>query len=261
MAEENENKVLGKFVWHDLMTNDVDKAVSFYTGLFGWTIKEVDMGPMGTYKMIQAAGTEHGGFVGLAPEDNLPSHWTSYVTVDDVDATVARAVELGGKAPVPPMDIPGTGRFAVIVDPHGAVISPYTPKAWGGEGAAPQAGTFCWHELLAVDPEAEGAFFRELFGWTSEAMDMGPMGTYHIFKRGEKMEAGALQKPEGQGGPSAWLPYIAVDDVDATAARVEGLGGKIFVPPTDIPDVGRFSVLADPTGASIALLQALPMAG
>jgi predicted enzyme related to lactoylglutathione lyase len=68
-----------------------------------------------------------------------------------------------------------------------------------------------------------------------------------------------MKKPEGEGGPSAWLPYIAVEDVDGTVARVEGLGGKVFMPPTDIPDVGRFSVLADPTGATIALLQALPM--
>jgi hypothetical protein len=88
---------------------------------------------------------------------------------------------------------------------------------------------------------------------------MGEMGTYHLLKRGGADAGGMLAMPPGAEGPSSWLPYVAVDDVDSTTDRVEELGGRIFVPPSDIPGVGRFSVTADPTGASIALYK--PAAG
>src|SRR6185295_2999972 len=93
--------VLGKFVWHDLMTSDVDQAISFYTDLFGWTINEADMGPGGKYRMIHAAGTDHGGFMPLEAGHGAPSHWVSYCTVADVDAALAAAERLGGKTHVP----------------------------------------------------------------------------------------------------------------------------------------------------------------
>jgi predicted enzyme related to lactoylglutathione lyase len=261
MSEDQ--KVLGKFIWHDLMTSDVDKAVAFYTDLFGWTVHEVDMArEIGKYKMIRAAGKEQGGFVPLPPEDShLPSRWICYGTVEDVDAAAAKAVELGGQAPETGMDVPGVGRFAVIVDPQGAAVSPYRPERWPEEGnpGSGQPGTFVWHELLASDPEEEGRFFSEIFGWTTEEMDMGPMGTYYLFKRPDKPEiyaGGMLRHPSG---PSSWLLYIGVEDADATAARIEPLGGKLWVKPKDIPGVGRMAVAGDPMEALFAILQ--PVAG
>jgi uncharacterized protein len=258
MAEEQ--KALGKFVWHDLMTTDVEKAVAYYTDLFGWTINEVEVEGFGKYKMIHAAGEDHGGIGPLDSAAGQPSHWICYVTVDDVDAACAKAVELGGQAPVPGTDIPKIGRFAVIGDPQGAMISPYKPDEWRGEGyeGPGRPGTFVWHELLAADPDAEGRFFSQIFGWKVEPMPMGEMGTYYLFKRDNGKDAGGmLQKPPGSGGPSSWLPYVGVEDVDATAARVEPLGGKVWVPPTDIPNIGRFAVTSDPTGAFIAMYKGL----
>lgn len=261
MAEDQ--KVLGKFIWHDLMTNDVDRAVAFYTDLFGWNVHEVDMvREIGKYKMIQAAGEEQGGFVPLPPADShLPSHWICYVTVEDVDAATAKAVELGGQAPEPAMDVSGVGRFAVIVDPQGAAVSPYRPDRWPGEDGpgAGKPGAFVWHELLAADPEAEGRFFSEIFGWTVEPQDMGPLGTYHLFMRPDKPEIYAGGMLEHPSGPSSWLPYIGVEDADDIASRIESLGGKVWVKPKDIPGVGRIVVAGDPTEALFAVLQ--PAAG
>ena len=249
---------LGKFVWHDLMTTDVEKALAYYADLLGWTYREVQMGEW-TYRMIQVAGEDQGGFAPLDPADGHPSHWISYVTVEDVDAAVARAIELGGQAPVPGTDIPGVGRFAVIVDPKGAAISPYHPLTPAGEGYQGPArpGTFCWHELLAADAAAEGAFFAEVFDWTVAELPVAATGTYFIFRRKDRgVDAGGmLPKPEGVEGRSVWLPYIAVENVDAIAARIPELGGKVWREPSDIPNVGRFSVTADPTGALIAFLQ------
>lgn len=252
-------KALGKFVWHDLMTTDVAKAIAFYTDLVGWTINEFDMGPMGKYKMIHAAGEDHGGFNQLPDGAGMPSHWICYVTVDDVDAATAKAVELGGKAPEPGMDIPEVGRMGVIMDPQGASISPYKPLAWGGEGyeGPGRPGTFVWHELMTPDAEAAGEFYSQIFGWKVTSME-GPFGKYYVLKRPDRPDkdaGGILPKPGGVDQSSMWLPYIGVEDVDAAAARVEPLGGKVWVQPKDIPTVGRFAVASDPTGALFALFK------
>lgn len=246
----------GRFVWHDLMTTDLEKALPFYTDLFGWTIKPIDMGEHGTYNMFAAGGVDQGGLVTLRPDDGHPSHWIAYVLVDDVDAAARRATGLGGEVPMPGMDIPDVGRFAVVVSPTGAVISPFRPLTPGPDTDPPaQQGTVVWHELLALDPEREGAFHREIFGWGAGSADMGPMGTYHLFKRDGKDVAGMLQKPDGSG-PSTWLPYVAVEDVDDRAERVKALGGTVHVAPQDIPGIGRFAVASDPTGALFALYRA-----
>lgn len=248
---------VGRFVWHDLVTPDIEKARKYYADLVGWTYKDFDMGPGGTYTMIHAGDTEWGGFMQLDPERGAPPHWISYVTVADVDAAAAKAQELGGTVLVPAMDIPTVGRFAVISSPTGAALSPYKSETSGeGPDPVPAPGIFVWHELLAKDPQQEGKFFSEIFGWRIEEAPMGEM-TYHLFKRLDtgKDAGGMLQKPEGDPGPSSWLPYVQVESADATAARVEELGGKVWVKPTDIPGVGRFIVTSDPDGAFIAFLQ------
>ncbi len=255
-GQREDQKVLGKFVWRDLVTNDIDQAIRFYTSLFGWTIKEADMGPGGTYKMIRTAGTEHGGFMALDPSTGAPPHWVSYCTVDDVAAAVATAEQRGGKTLVPPTDIPGVGTFSMIADPQGAVISPFKPVTWAGEGITQPwpAGTFCWQELHAQDPEGEGKFHAEVFGWKVSSMDAG-MGPYYVFKRDNGVDGGGmLPKSGGQHVPSAWLPYIAVENTSESAAKITELGGKIWVEPTDIPSVGRFAVATDPQGAHFAIL-------
>jgi uncharacterized protein len=246
---------VGRFVWHDLMTTDVPQALSYYRDLLGWEYKEVDMGePFGRYSMIHVGGTEHGGFTPLDAAAGHPPHWISYVAVEDVDATCAQAQELGGQVYVPGMDIPGTGRFAVIASATGAAISPYTPLDSKGDPTDPEV-PFCWHELLSADPEGDGAFFSTLFGWKQTAQEIPGMGTYHLFLRGEdRQTAGMLKNPE-EGARSAWLPYVAVEDVDATAAKVPELGGTVCVPPADIPGIGRFAVTADPAGAMLALFK------
>jgi predicted enzyme related to lactoylglutathione lyase len=248
---------VGRFVWHDLVTPDVEKSKKYYADLVGWTYKDWDMGPGGVYSMIHAGGTEWGGFMPLHAERGVPPHWISYATVPDVDVATAKAQERGGQVLAPGMDIPSVGRFSVIASPHGAAISPYKSETSQGETApTPAPGIFCWHELLALDPQGEGKFFSEIFGWRIEETPMGEMGTYYLFKRLDtgKDAGGMLQKPDGQG-PSLWLPYIQVENADATAARTKELGGQVHVPPTDIPNIGRFTVTTDSVGAYLAFLQ------
>jgi predicted enzyme related to lactoylglutathione lyase len=148
--------------------------------------------------------------------------------------------------------VPEVGRFAVIADPQGAVLSAYEPA---GEPPAGE-GTFVWDELLTTDVEGAKRFYGEVFGWAAADMDMGGGGTYTMFKRaGDTDAAGLMRKPDEQPGPPAWLTYLGTDDVDATVAKAGDLGGTTFMAARDIPNVGRFAVLADPTGAVFALFK------
>jgi predicted enzyme related to lactoylglutathione lyase len=113
-------------------------------------------------------------------------------------------------------------------------------------------GMFCWEELLTTDPKRMLAFYGEVFGWTHETVQM-PVGPYHILKGGDAHVGGVMQMPPGVPAPPHWLSYVAVTDVDETAATAVKLKAAQHVPPTDIPGVGRFSVHADPQGAVFAL--------
>ncbi|MBA4178014.1 MAG: VOC family protein [Leptothrix sp. (in: Bacteria)] len=117
-------KTHGAFSWSELMTTDPAAAAQFYGKLFGWTVK--DMGPqMQHYQVVNVGESGVGGIMGLpegAPPEAWPQ-WGCYVTVDDVEATLAKCAELGGATLVPPMDVPGVGRMAVLRDPQGAMLS------------------------------------------------------------------------------------------------------------------------------------------
>ncbi len=115
-------------------------------------------------------------------------------------------------------------------------------------------GAFSWFELMTTDVASAKNFYSDLFGWKMEDMSMGDMD-YTVVKVGEDGQGGIMQTPpQAEGTPPNWGVYVTVDDVDATAGKVEELGGKILVPPTDIPTVGRFCVLQDPQGAVISAI-------
>jgi predicted enzyme related to lactoylglutathione lyase len=241
--------LVGKFVWHDNNSTDVEKAKRFYTQVLGWELEVWKPGAM-DYPMIKVGDQMHGGF--NASQSGAPSHWLGHVLVEDVDETVRRAEAAGGKVLAGPMDIPEVGRFGVIADPQGAVLSAFTPS---GE-PPPSEGVFVWDELLTSDVDAAKSFYTEVFGWSTRDMDMGQMGTYVVFRRGGDVDAaGCMRLPEGIQAPPHWLPYIGVQDVDGTVARAKELGGKAFMEGMDIPNVGRIAVLQDPAGAVFGLFK------
>ena len=117
-----------------------------------------------------------------------------------------------------------------------------------------QHGAFSWCELMTTDVAAAKTFYTKLFGWNTEEMTMPGM-TYTVVKVGDKGIGGIMATPqEAQGMPPMWGAYVTVDDVDATAKTAEQLGGKLIVPPTDIPDVVRFCVIQDPQGAVLSAI-------
>ena len=119
----------GSFCWNELMTTDPDRAETFFRELVGWEAEPMSMPEGGTYRVMKRSGKPVGGIMAMPPgmPAGVPPHWGSYLEVDDVDATVRRAVDLGGKVYKEPFDIPGVGRIAVIADPTGAPLSLLTP--------------------------------------------------------------------------------------------------------------------------------------
>src|SRR5690606_32035412 len=133
--------------------------------------------------------------------EGVPNHFTSYVSVDDVDAAADRVTQLGGKVIVPPTDIPTLGRFSLVADPEGATFNLYKAPR-DDEGSA--VG-FHWDQLDADDIERGAPFYEKVVGWKAETVDMGE-GPYVVFKRGDEHLAGGMNKR--QKAPSMWLPYV-----------------------------------------------------
>jgi uncharacterized protein len=239
--------LIGKFVWHDHVSSDPKRAREFYSQLFGWETEVWKPGEM-DYPMIKSGGQIHGGF-GPA-EGGAAAYWLGHVVVDDVDETTSRAEGAAGRLLFGPSDLPDVGRFAIVADPQGAVFSLYSPA---GE-QPPSEGVFVWDELLTSDIGAAKSFYGEILGWTARDTDMGEM-TYTIFRRAGDVDAGGgMTMPPGMEAP-LWLTYIATDNVDESAEKAKGLGAAIQTQPTDIPDIGRFAVIKDPTGAAVGIWQ------
>lgn len=116
------------------------------------------------------------------------------------------------------------------------------------------ASDFVWFELVTPDAKAAEAFYTSVVGWTTEASS-GPAGPYTIFKTGDFHVGGMLEMKDV---PTGWMGYVGVDDVDAYVQKVEAAGGVICKPPEDIPNVGRFAVVADPQGAMFVLFTDAP---
>ncbi len=252
----------GKFIWCELMTTDTDAGGRFYADVVGWKVREMQMPGMSYYLFGMGEGDNCpgvGGMMNFPPEleGKIPPNWTGYVAVDDVDATARQFSELGGRIQREPEDIPEIGRFAVVADPHGAVIcimTPIPPKDPPPELAPGDLGNVGWHELYAGDGEEAFSFYETVFGWTlSRAVDIGPMGTYRVFAHAGQDIGGMMTRPPGVP-VACWVYYFNVDAIDAAVGRIEAAGGKVANGPMEVPG-GSFVVQAtDPQGAFFCLV-------
>lgn len=245
--------------WTDLATSEPARAKVFYASLFGWTYQDNDMGGGQIYSMAQLNDLDAGAIYGQSAEEmeqGVPPRWGTYFNVDDVDAAAAKVVPAGGTLMMEPFDVMDAGRMALAVDPTGAVVALWQFKTHMGARVVNEPGAMTWNELVTGDTEAAGAFYEDLLGWHSHAEDMGGFD-YTIFHITHEHPAGGMkQLDESQAGVKPhWVVYFAIEDCDATAELAASNGGRVIVPPTDIPP-GRFAVLADPQGATFAVMAA-----
>jgi predicted enzyme related to lactoylglutathione lyase len=249
----------GRFIWYELMTDDVDGAKAFYDDVVGWRHEDMSAGGM-SYTIVKANGDGVGGMMPI-PADakamGVPPNWSGYICVDDCDAAAQKVKSLGGQVIRAPDDIPDIGRFAVVADPHGAVFEIMTPLPMDPPRAHAPMGTTghtSWHELYAGDLDKDFEFYGAMFGWRKDqAMDMGSMGTYQIFANQDGPIGGMMNKPPQAARPG-WLYYFQVGDIDAAVGRVTHDGGQVVSGPMEVPGGSWIIRGVDPQGAMFALV-------
>jgi len=251
-----DTRVRGRFLWHELMTNDTRSATDFYTRVVGWTTQTWDQNP--AYQMFLAAGVPMAGLMTLPEEAKLAGAapgWLGYIGTPDADATGRLAVRRGGRVLKEAIQIPSVGRFVILQDPQGAVFSAFTPEQDPVGDDKPGLGDFSWHELATSDGPAAFEFYRELFGWEkSDAMDMGPgLGVYQMFGAGGQTLGGIYKLPPGAPNAPAWLPYALVTSSDRVASVVPTLGGRVINGPMDVPGGDSIVQFLDPQGGMFAV--------
>jgi predicted enzyme related to lactoylglutathione lyase len=243
----------GTFCWFECGSKHKAKSKAFYTQLFGWESTETSMPEnSGTYTLFETGGEPIAGLYELVGPrfENMPSHWATYVAVEDVDDTLRRAESLGGQVMLEGMDIPNVGRIGFLQDPTGAMIG---VARFDQHPGTSDKGPFGWSELATRDTARAKAFYTELFGWTAKP---DPKNPYTEFQVGGRSIAGMMaMTPQHGDAPAHWLPYVMVDDCDRIARQVNELGGHTLVPPMDIEKVGRFTIFADPAGAGLAVIK------
>jgi predicted enzyme related to lactoylglutathione lyase len=247
----------GSFNWLELGTSDQNGAKQFYGSLLGWKFEDFPMGPDSVYTMFKIEGKDAAACYSLTQiAPGVPPHWGIYIAVEDADKAAARAAELGGKVVRAPFDVATHGRMATIQDPTGAFFSVWQPKAHIGTGIAGVEGTLCWADLDTSDRARAQPFYEGLFGWhVTPGKGKDASGYLHI-QNGEEYIGGMPPPDEhNRHAPPHWLLYFQVSSCDASTAKAKELGGKVYMPSTDIEGAGRFSVLADPQGAVFALFQ------
>jgi hypothetical protein len=238
--------------WVDLASPDLPGSVAFYSSLFGW--RGQDQGAdAGHYHVMTLRDLPVAG-AGPIMMEGQPPAWTTYVSVDDADATIAKVNKAGGTIFVEPMDVLDVGRMAVFADPTGAACAVWQPKEHKGAGLVNEPGSLVWNELNTRDTSAAAAFYGDVFGWDAETGQMGAM-EYSEWKLDGKTIAGMLPMPAQVPAhvPAHWLAYFATADCDTTVSFATGLGATVMAGPMDIP-AGRFAVLLDPTGAAFGVI-------
>ncbi|CAN7205296.1 VOC family protein [Rhizobium sp. LjRoot258] len=250
----------GKFIWCELMTPDTAAAAKFYSSVVGWTTSEMKIENLPPYTVFEANGAGVAGLMDFPAElegKGIPPNWTGYVAVDDVDQTAKDFTANGGSVRRQPEDIPTVGRFAVLADPHGAVICVMTPLPRDNPTPPAPAGTpghIGWHELMAGNMEEAFAFYSKIFGWTKDHdFDMGEMGAYRIFAEHGKQIGGMMTKPANV--PMCyWGYYFNVPGIDSAIERVNAGGGKVIVGPMEVPGGSWIINATDPQGAFFCLV-------
>jgi uncharacterized protein len=243
----------GTFCWSDLTTTDQPAAKAFYTGLFGWQAEDMPVGEDVFYSMMRAGGKR---VAAIAPQPQqqrdagAPPVWNSYVSVEDADATVERAKELGGTVHAPAFDVMEVGRMAVIQDPHGAYFMAWQPRQHIGAELVNAPGALVWNELASPGLDAASAFYAGLFGWTVAPFEASPT-PYLSIKNGETNNGG-MRELDQPGMPPHWLVYFGVEDIDAALEKAGELGGTTMFGPQDI-QIAKIAVVKDPQGAVFAL--------
>jgi hypothetical protein len=248
--------LLGRPLWYELMTTDMNAAETFYRTVVGWTSVPFQGSPQPYTMFNRSGGTPVAGVMTRPQGMDAPPFWAMYVGVPKLEDAAARIKRLGGSECSAVIEVPTVGRMQMMKDPQGAAFYIYEPaSAEQPPEAAPEVGEASWHELMTTDAPAAMTFYSEIFGWQpSETLDMGPMGKYHMFNRPHGMIGGMMNKlPEMANVPPNWQIYFRVPDINAAVERIKQNGGQILNGPMEVPGGDMVVNAMDPQGGAFSL--------
>jgi predicted enzyme related to lactoylglutathione lyase len=248
-SSDNVEYSYGQFVWHDLITPNPDKAMDFYSQLFGWTYKSLGNGEM-AYHVIYNGDEAIGGIIPLNVKTHPSGEWLSSVSVPDVDKAVAYNTQKGGKTLFKPSNFKGRGRSALVQDPEGAYIS-FIRSETGDPKFYTADNSWLWNELWTSDLESSLKFYMGVAPYVSEEVKSEKV-PYFLMKSEDMKLCGMMKNPV-EKMRSAWLPYIKVNDVEQVSATATSLGAVLMLEPRDDVRNGSVAIIQDPNGAPFAI--------
>jgi predicted enzyme related to lactoylglutathione lyase len=277
---ERDGYIPGVPCWVDTNQPDPDAAAAFYGGLFGWDLQDVmPPGSGGKYLIGRVRGGDVAA-VSSVPEGAPPiAAWKTYIWVDSADDAAAKVRGAGGQVLTEPFDVPGAGRMAVFADPEGAVFSVWQAGEHKGSRIVNEPGSVVFNGLNTRDAAGAKSFYGSVFGW--ETLQLGGGEAWRLPGYGDFLEQSdpGLRKRMDEGGapvgfedvvaslngisedqpetPAHWSVTFSVEDADATAELATALGGRVLLPPMDVP-WQRITVIADPQGATFIASKFVP---
>jgi predicted enzyme related to lactoylglutathione lyase len=246
-------RLVGKFVWADLVTDNATAASGFYADLFGWTFHSA-----GDYVIMANADHPICGILQRSrPKDgSAKPHWFGYISTKSVEGAQREVTRLGGRVLAAPQKFPERGEQAVFADPEGAIFGVIKSSSGDPQDFKPDPGDWVWIQLLSHDASRASEFYKAVAAYqVVENIENNRLNDFVLVSEGyARATVRTIPKERAQVKPD-WLLYVRVSNITESVARARQLGGQVLFEPR--PDYlhGRVAIIRDPTGAAVGLLE------
>ncbi|MCU0364393.1 MAG: VOC family protein [Ignavibacteriaceae bacterium] len=238
----------GKFIWRDLMTDDIPSVKKFYSELFGWTY--IDTGESDNeFTVVLYDGKPIAGMFRLrdVEQKHRYSQWISYLSVADMDQAINYTKASGGRIYNDPFELPNRGTVAYVFDSQNSVFAFVKSSSGDPADQDPVYNQWFWTELWTNDVQNSVKFYTELFGYNQRTFNTRAENQYHVLEKENRPRAGVIKIPFENVNPH-WMPYIAVKDPSEIVKKVKQLGGTVYLGTEGIAG-NNAAIIADPSGA------------
>ncbi|WP_455204107.1 VOC family protein [Kaarinaea lacus] len=245
----------GRWVWAELFTDDVDAAKTFYAQAFAWEFEQIGSGD-GAYTLIRNNGSAIAGIIYHQKKNQTGSsgRWLGLMSVADVGSAVSQATNVGGKVLVQPKHLKGRGETAVLADPEGALFGVIRSDSGDPSDIFPPFNGWLWSELWAHNADSMAEFYSKVGGYQTKAVQSADEPSEVYLVAGDYPRAGIVEL-ERKDIPSNWLPYVRVQNLEQTLARITAAGGELLIAPSPEVRQGKVAIVADPLGAVFGVAQ------
>ena len=244
--------IQGRWIWAELMADNVEAEKSFYREVFGWQFENRGAGA-DVYTLVRADGRSIAGIIHYPKPAGAErsARWLPLMSVPDPARAADQAAASGGKVLVPSKNLPGRGETSVLEDPEGAVFGVIHAGTGDPPDAFPSFDSWLWLELWAKDASRMADFYRPIGNYTVEREE-GPGDRTELRLMASGYPRAGILELFRKDLPTTWLPYVRVEDLKKTVTAVEKAGGRVVIEPSPKIRGGKVAVFLDPLGAAVA---------